>query len=172
MNQIKLQVKTKKNYTNHIIALFILIVCSILIYTQNQATKQDERMMDDFALYQETSLLLQEGDIENVLPILEDLNTRHGDDYNVTHRLGYSYLTMQQFNTALTMYTKSLDLNPYLVENINFMYEYATTLASNEQYDNALIVIERLLTLPMDESFKATVTELKDSISGMKGSTT
>ncbi|WP_313893790.1 hypothetical protein [Psychrobacillus sp.] len=171
MNQLKLKVKTKKKYTNFIITLFILIVCSILIYAQNQATKQDEKLMDDYALYQETNLLLQEGDIEHVLPILEELNKRHGDDFNVTHRLGYSYLKYQQFNTALTMYTKALDLNPYLVENINFMYEYATTLASNEQYDNALIVIERLLTLPIDESFKATITELKDSISGMKGST-
>lgn len=168
---MRFEVKQKKNYANYILILFILVIGSTLFYVQNQATKQDEKLLNDTVLYREADLQLQEGDIDAALPTLEDLNMKYGTDYNVVHRLGYSYMNKQQFSAALTMYTKSLDLNPYLVENKSFMYEYATVLTSNKQYDDALIVIERLLTLEIDEAFRNSVTELKDSISSMKGST-
>ncbi|KQL36913.1 M48 family metallopeptidase [Psychrobacillus sp. FJAT-21963] len=170
MNQIKFEVK-RKNYMNYILCLFVLVIGSTLFYLQNQATKQNEKLLNDTVLYREADLQLQEGDIDSALLTLEELNKRYAADYNVVHRLGYSYMNKQQFSKALIMYTKALDLNPYLVENKNFMYEFATVLTSNKQYDNAIIVIERILTLEIDEAFRNTVTELKDSISSMKGST-
>lgn len=171
MNQIKFEVKQRKNYMNYILILFLLVIGLALFYLQNQATKQDEKLLNDSVLYREADLQLQEGDIESALLTLEDLNMRYATDYNVVHRLGYSYMNKQQYSAALTMYIKALDLNPYLVENKNFMYEYATVLTNNKRYDDALIVIERILTLEIDEAFRNTVTELKDSISSMKGST-
>ncbi|MDF2068159.1 CDC27 family protein [Bacillus sp. Cr_A10] len=172
MKQRKLLVKTKKSYTNYILVIFILVTCIVLFYVDNKGSKQDEQLLNGNILYHETDVLLQEGNYENAITLLEELHTKYNDDYNITFRLGYSYLSMEQYTSALTMYTRALDLNPYLVENKEFMYQYAITLANCEQVDNALTVVDRLLTLPMDETFEATVLELKDSISNMKGTTT
>ncbi|SEM89069.1 Anaphase-promoting complex, cyclosome, subunit 3 [Paenisporosarcina quisquiliarum] len=172
MEQRKLLVKTKKSYTNYILVIFILVTCIVLLYLDNKGSKQDEHLMNGNIIYHETDVLLQEGNYENAITLLEELHNKYNDDYNITFRLGYSYLSMEQYTSALTMYTRTLDLNPYLVENKEFMYQYAIALANCEQVDNALTVVDRLLTLPMDETFEATVFELKESISNMKGTTT
>lgn len=172
MNHRKIQVKSKRDYGNYFVTAFILLLSIVLIITHNKASKQDENYLKDFTLYQEAESHLEAGNINEAILILENLNLNNDDEYNLTYRLGYSYLSVENYRSALTMYTKSIDLNPYLVENNEFMYQYAIILANNEQYDSAILVIDRLLTLPMDETFKKTVTELIDSISNMKGSTT
>lgn len=172
MTQKKFKTTSNRNYLNYIIIGFIILVSVALIQVQNDAKKQNKLLIDDYLLYQEADSLLQEGNIESVIPMLEELYKTYTDDYNVTHRLGYAYLSTSKYDAALTMYTKSLGLNPYLVENKDFLYEYAIILANKEQNDNAIVVIDRLLTLPMDDAFKGKVTELRDSISNnMKGTT-
>lgn len=171
MNQIRIQRKVKKSYMNFILTAFILLICVVISVLQNEAKKQNEVLMSDFLLYQQADSLLKDGKIDEVLPPLEELHTKYNNDYNISNRLGYVYFNVEKIDTALILYNKTLDLNPYLVENKDFMYQYAIVLANNYQYDNAFLVIDRLLRLPMDEDFKAAVIELKDTINGMKGST-
>lgn len=173
MIQKKIQTKLKKNYQNYIVIAFIILVLTLLIRVENEAQNEDIILLNDYSLYKEADSLLQEGNIESVIPMLEELYKTYNDDYNISYRLGYTYLTTDNYDAALVMYTKSLDLNPYLVENKDFLYEYAIILEYNEQHDDAILVIDRLLELPIDEDFKGKVTELRDSISiSLKGSTT
>lgn len=172
MNQNKIQYKTKKDYTNYFITVFVLLIITILIVSQNEAKDQDEILLNDFSHYQEINTLFEQGNTEYVVDPLEELNKIYNDDYNIAYGLGYAYLNNGRNDAALIMYTRSLDLNPYLVENKDFMYQYALVLSNNKQFDNAIIVIDRLLSLPIDEPFKITINELRDSINEMKGSTT
>jgi len=173
MIQKKIQTKPNRNYSNYIFITCIIVVLTVLIGVENVAEKEDNLLLNDFSLYQKADLLLQEGDTESVIPILEELHKTYNDDFNISYRLGYAYLSTNRYDAALVMYTKSLDLNPYFVENKDFLYEYVIILANNEQNDNAILVIDRLLELPIDENFKGKVTELRDSISiNLKGSTT
>lgn len=172
MNQNKIRLKTKKDYTNYFITAFVLIVLIIIIFTQNEAKDQDEILLKDYSLYQEVNTILQQGHTEHLIEPLEELSKIYNSDYNITYELGYAYLNNGMYDAALPLYTKTLDLNPYLVENKDFMYQYATVLSNNKQFDNAIIVIDRLLILPIDESFKGAVIDLRDSINKMKGSKT
>ncbi|MER2076572.1 tetratricopeptide repeat protein [Psychrobacillus psychrotolerans] len=173
MIQKKIQTKPNRNYSNYIFITCIIVVLTVLIGVENVAEKEDNLLLNDFSLYQKADVLLQEGDMESVIPILKELHKTYNDDFNISYRLGYSYLSTNRYDSALVMYTRSLDLNPYFVENKDFLYEYAIILANNEQNDNAIQVIDRLLELPIDENFKGKVMELRDSISiNLKGSTT
>lgn len=171
MNRIKIQNKSKREYKNISFIAFILLICILLLFIHNRGKQQDEKLLNDYSLYGDTDLLMQEGKNDLAINLLQDLHTKYGNDYNITYRLGYAYLNMEQYSSALTLYTKTLDLNPYLVENSDFMYQYALVLANLKQVDNAIIVIDKLLTLPMEESLKPTVIQLKDTLSNLKGTT-
>lgn len=172
MKQKKIKAKLKKDYSNYIIIAFALLIITILLVGQNEAKMQNKELLNDHLLYQEIQKNLEAESTENLISGLEELHKKYYDDYNITYRLGFAYLSNGNYEAALIMYSKSLDLNPYLSEDKDFMYYFAVTLSNVKRYDDAVLVIDRLLTLPMDEAFLTTVTELKDSINKMKGSTT
>ncbi|WP_427138227.1 tetratricopeptide repeat protein [Psychrobacillus psychrodurans] len=172
INQKKFFSKEKRDYTNYFIAGFILLIAATLVFIQNEAQNQNNKLQRDFLLYQETNTYLQKGETEPIIEPLSKLHETYNMDFNISYGLAFSYLNNGNYEAALPMYTKSMDLNPFLVENEDFMYQYALVLSYNEQYEDAITVINQLLTLPIDESFKAEVTKLKDSLSNKKGSTT
>lgn len=172
MDKKKILSKEKKEYTNYFVTGFILLVAITLVFIQNEAQNQNEKLQRDFSLYQEANSYLQKGETEVIIDTLSELHKTYSDDFNISYGLAFSYLNNGNYEAALPMYTRSLDLNPYLVENIDFIYQYALAFSNNKQYENAIAVIDQLLTLPIDESFKAEINELRDSLSSMKGSTT
>jgi len=172
MNKRIINSKRDKNYINYIITGFILIVFVLLIIVENLGNKQDELLLSDFTMFEEASALVESGSSTEALQTLENLNTKYSGDFNISHRLGIAYLSSEQYKPALTMFTRTLDLNPYLVENTDYLYQYAVTLANNEQFDNSILVIDKLLSYELEEELKNNVVKLREEINNLKGSTT
>ena len=171
MNKRIINSKRDKIYINYIITGFILIVFVLLIIVENLGSKQDELLLNDFTMFEEASALIESGSSTEALQTLENLNTKYSGDFNISHRLGIAYLSSEQYKPALTMFTRTLDLNPYLVENTDYLYQYALTLANNEQFDNSILVIDKLLSYQLEEELKSKVVKLREEINNLKGST-
>ena len=139
------------DYLKYILIGLVLFGVIALIWTNHVAKKTDEELIQDFSTIQQSTQKLSIGEID--VASFEKLQQKYPKEYLIAYQLGYAYLTMGNMQPALTMYTRAIDLNPYLVENNEFMYQYALVLANNEQKDSAKTVIARAQQLPGDENY-------------------
>ncbi|MFB5086105.1 hypothetical protein PGC35_02610 [Psychrobacillus sp. PGGUH221] len=128
------------------------------------ANKQDEEFLNDYTLFQKLTDKQSSEEIQDTTEQLEILQKKYSDEYLFAYQLGLAHLNKGNMERALIMYGRTLDLNPYIVENKEFMYQYAFILVNNEQIDNAKIVVERAEQLPSDEEYQTRLAALLESI--------
>ncbi|MCZ8532023.1 tetratricopeptide repeat protein [Psychrobacillus psychrodurans] len=165
MKKQSLTKKSEKNIFWKYIFFFILIISIVvLILMINYSTKQDEVLLNDYVLLDQLSKREFSENKEDVIDQYETLLKKYPRTYMITYQLGYAYLEADMIKPAVKMYARALDLNPYLVENPDFMYQYSVALINNEEAENAKNVIERAIHLSVEEEYQARLTNLLEII--------
>lgn len=159
----------KKDFGKYVFIILLISVLLVLVWQNKLAEKQNTILLNDYAVYQQADEMMQNQEFDQSINVLEDLNAKYNNEFQISYWLGYSYLYSNKFESAVILYNKSLDLNPYLVENTDFMYQYAVALANSEKYEDSLIVINRILTYPIEDSLRTTLNEIINSINAERG---
>jgi tetratricopeptide (TPR) repeat protein len=135
-------------YTMLTLLTFGLIV---ILWTNHMAKEQDKELVQDFSELQQATQKLTTGEIS--MDSFENLQKKYPDDFMLNYQLGYAYLSAENMKPALTMFKRALDLKPFLVENNEFMYQYALVLLNNKELESAKTVITRAKQLSGDENY-------------------
>ncbi|MCK1995781.1 tetratricopeptide repeat protein [Psychrobacillus psychrodurans] len=164
MNKYTVLKKSKRsNLFKYIFYLLIILIIIVLFWTDKMGDKQDEEFLDDYTLLQ-TLINQTSNQAPNTIEQLSALQQKYSNEYLIAYHLGIAYLNEGNIQQALIMYKRTLDLNPFVVENKEFMYQYALILGNNEQIDNAMRVVERAKQLSPNEEYQSKLNSLVESI--------
>lgn len=131
-----------------------VIVTALLIglgYASFAGKKQDEQLVSEQGAFYQALQYIQDGKSNEALPLLQLVDKENSNSAVVKYYLGSTYASMGNWNSAVMEYQKTLDLNPYKVEDSIFMFQFASILISAEKLDAAKVVLERCQTLPAPE---------------------
>lgn len=101
--------------------------------------------------------------VKQALPILEEAVKRAPEDAFFWASLGFAHFTATEYRQAAAAFEKSAELDPSLPANI-FNAGYAHYL--DGKYSRALPLLEKAITLPLDEELKERAQESLELISG------
>lgn len=139
---------TSVRYIVAAVVLFILVGFS---YANISGNNQDEEFETANVLYQQAIAQLQEGNYEQSLELLKQVETVNPDSAKVKQYLGLSLASTGDYATAAEKYEKTIELNPHMIEDSLFMIQYANILILTEQKEAALVVLEQCESLRVPE---------------------
>lgn len=125
-----------------LLGLVILIVVGI-VSAKVLASKQDEEFTYEDMLYQQASQLLQEDKNEEASYFINELLLKQPDSELANYLGGLIAVGNGEYNQAVILLQKSLDLNPHKVEDPMFMIQFAEVLFFAEKYVESKIVLEK-----------------------------
>ncbi|MEK3764639.1 tetratricopeptide repeat protein [Solibacillus sp. FSL K6-4121] len=125
-----------------LLGLVILIVVGI-VSAKVLASKQDEVFKYEDMLYQQAVQLFQEGNNEDASYFINELLLKKPDSEVANYLGGLIAAGKGEYNQAVILLQKSLDLNPHKVEDPMFMIQFAEVLFFAEKYLDSKIVLEQ-----------------------------
>lgn len=165
MNKVSISKKSKQlNLLNYIFVLLLFFVVVVIIWSNTTTSTQDDEWLNDYSLLQQLTDPQSTENAEGMIGQLEILQKKYPSEYMLAYQLGLAYLNAGNMKQASTMYGRTIDLNPYITENKEFMYQYAIILANDEQQDHAKNVVERAMQLPTDEEYQTRLASLLETI--------
>lgn len=133
----------------YVVASIVLVLLVGLIYTSSSGKKQDEKFATEQATYNQALQYVQEGQYDQALPLLQQVEKEQADSVPVKYYTGLTFANSGDWAGAVKVFKQVLDLNPYKVEDSMFMLQFAEILVYAEKKDEAKIVLERCKTLPV-----------------------
>lgn len=122
------------------IVAFIIIGVFTAKYIGN---KQDEQFMYEEMLYNQASNTYQEGNFSEALLYINELLKLQPGSEAVNYLGALITMDNSEFKQASILFQKTLDLNPYKVEDSIFLAQYGEVLLKLKQYDDAKSVFEK-----------------------------
>ncbi|TQR21222.1 tetratricopeptide repeat protein [Psychrobacillus vulpis] len=165
MKKLAVTSKSEKfDFLKYTFFFILILVIVVLVWMNNMSAKKDEVLLNDYVLLDQLSKQEFSENKDAVIQQYEKLQKKYPENYMIAFQLGYTYLGADKIKPATVMYARAMDLNPYLVENPEFMYQYSVALINNEQTENAKTVIDRAKHLSTDEAYQARLTNLIEII--------
>ena len=130
--------ESKRKYILLGIVAFIIIG---FIIAKVLASKQDEEFSIDDVLYQQVSQLYNEGDYPEAGELINDLLTRQPKSEVVNYLGGLITANLGDYKHSSVLLQKTIDINPYKVEDAMFMLQFGEVLFFAERYKDAKIVL-------------------------------
>lgn len=133
----------KESTRRYILLGMIGIIVVGLIVAKVLANNQDEQFTVEQTLYQQASQLASQGNYEEAgLYINEVLKSK--PDSEAVNYLGALIASNQgEVEQAAILFQKTLDINPYKVEDALFMLQFGEILYNVERYEDAKVVLTR-----------------------------
>lgn len=125
-----------------LLGLVILIVVGI-VSAKLLASKQDEEFTYDDMLYQQAAQLFQEDNNEDASFYINELLLKQPDSEMANYLGGLIASGNGEYDQAVILLQKSLDLNPHKVEDPMFMIQFAEVLFFAGKYAESKIVLEK-----------------------------
>lgn len=124
------------------IGLLILIIIGVIV-ANILAKKQDEEFATEDFLYNQALQLYKDGDYERAQLLVSELTIERADSEIVNYLAGLIAASNNEYESASILMQKSLDINPYKVENAIFMLQFGEILFLAKRYEDAKIVLNR-----------------------------
>lgn len=140
---------SSKKYIVIGLSLFVmlgLITASIL------GKKQDTAFQLDDVEYSHVVQQFQEGQYAEVIEKSTALEIRQGSSEQVNYLIALASANTGEIEKSLRHMQRTLDINPHRVEDSMFMLQFAEFLVMAEQKEEAELVLERCVSLPVPES--------------------
>lgn len=133
-------IESKRKYILLSIVAFIIIG---FIIAKVLASKQDEEFSVDDLLYQQVSQLYSEGNYPEAGELINDLLTRQPKSEVVNYLGGVITANLGDYKQSAILLQKTLDINPYKMEDAMFMLQFGEVLFFAERYKDSQIVLEQ-----------------------------
>lgn len=154
-----------------LIGLISFIVIG-LITAKVFASKQDEEFLKDDILYQQTSQLLEEGNTADASIMINELLVRQPKSEAVNYLAGIISANNRDYKQSAILLQKTLDINPYKVEDPMFMLQFGEVLFLAERYEDTKVVLEKCREwgwIPEEyPTYQERVTELLTQVQNMQ----
>lgn len=131
-----------KDSTRKYILIGLVLLIVIGLFTAKVLGKQqDEEFAMDDALYEQVSQLYSEGKYEEAAQYSTELLQRQPDSEAVNYIGGLVAANTNEYEQAAILLQKTVELNPYKVEDSVFMLQFGEVLYGAERYADAQIVL-------------------------------
>ena len=137
----------------YIVIGFSLFVLIGLITASIMGKKQDKAFEVDEVEYSNIVQQFQEGNYTDALNKSVTLENSQASSEQVNYLIALTAANLGQFEKSLRHMQRTLDINPHRVEDSMFMLQYAEFLVMENQKDEAEIVLDLCVTLPIPEDF-------------------
>ena len=131
----------KESTRKYILIGLVLIIVVGLITAKVLGKQQDEEFATDDALYQHVSQLYSEGKYEEAAPYSTELLQRQPDSEDANYIGGLIAANTNEYEQAAIFLQKTLEFNPYKVEDAVFMLQFGEVLYGAERYVDAQTVL-------------------------------
>ncbi|WP_342559447.1 tetratricopeptide repeat protein [Metasolibacillus sp. FSL K6-0083] len=133
-----------KESTRKLILIAVIIIIAIgLLVAKVMAKKQDEQFANNEALYSQVIQLYSQQQFAEAAPLAEELLKKQPNAEIVNYISGMIAAGNEEFVAAAVHLQKTLDINPYKVEDAIFMLQFAEVLVHAENYEAAQKVLEK-----------------------------
>ena len=132
---------------------FSLFVILGMITASVMGKKQDKAFQINDAEYSKVVQLVQEKKYAEVLQASEMLKSHQNSSEQVNYLIAFAAANTGEAETSLRHMERTLDLNPYRVEDSLFMLQYADILIMAGKKEEAMLVLDRCATLPDPENY-------------------
>ncbi|MER2108112.1 MAG: hypothetical protein ABS949_14345 [Solibacillus sp.] len=133
--------KLTESNRKYILAGIVAFVLVGLFVANFMATKQDEAFMQEDMLYQQAIQMLNEGNFIDAYAMLQKVLETQPNSEDANYAMALVAANSGEFGRAAIAGQKTLDLNPYKVEDPIFMLQFGEILVSNERFDDAKTVL-------------------------------
>lgn len=133
------------------VILIVLIVIVGLGYASFAGESQDGKISKEQERYTQALQFIQNEEYIQAVSLLKLVDMDYPNSATVKYYLGTSLANLGEWNSAAQEYQQVLNLNPYKVEESIFMIQFANILVNAGKLDEAKIVLEKCLTLPIPE---------------------
>ncbi|WP_107839193.1 tetratricopeptide repeat protein [Metasolibacillus meyeri] len=133
----------KESTRKYILLGMILFIVIGLVSAKVMAKKQDDEFLADDALYQYSSQLYSQGSYEEASEMVNELLKRQPKSEVANYLGGLIAANKADYTQAAILLQKTLDVNPYKVEDPMFMLQFAEVLFFAGRPDDAKVVLEK-----------------------------
>lgn len=133
----------KENTRKYILVSVVVIIVIGLIFAKFIGKKQDENFVAENMLYEQVVQLYSEQNNAEAAPLVEELLGKQPDAEIVNYLGGMIAAGNEDFGRAAVLLQKTMDINPYKVEDPMFMLQFAEVLVKEERFEDAKIVLVR-----------------------------
>lgn len=133
----------RESTRKYILLGIVLFIAVGLLSAKVLAKKQDNEFATDDALYQQITQLYSEGNYEQAAILSSELLLRQPKSEAVNYVGGLVAANTGEYAQAAILLQKTLDINPYKVEDAMFMLQFGEILYFAERYADAKIVLEK-----------------------------
>ncbi len=115
------------------------------------ANQKDESRFNlpAYEIFKEASKILDSGDLEKALPILQKAQNTEGADkvWEIENAIGRIYYKMRKFSVSIPYFERSVEKSN---NSVSVLHNLASALARNNEYEKALGIIDNLLKIQPD----------------------
>ncbi|MFL0581101.1 tetratricopeptide repeat protein [Solibacillus silvestris] len=133
----------KESTRKYILLGLVLLIVVGIVSAQVLASKQDEEFKYEDMLYQQANQLYQEGNNEEASLFINELLLKQPNSESANRLGGIIAAEKGDYNQAVILLQKTLDLNPHNVEDPMFMIQFAEILFFAAEYLESKIVLEK-----------------------------
>lgn len=133
----------KESTRKYILLGLVILILVGIVSAKLLASKQDEEFTYDDMLYQQAAQLFQEDNNEDASFYINELLLKQPDSEMANYLGGLIASGNGEYDQAVILLQKSLDLNPHKVEDPMFMIQFAEVLFFAGKYAESKIVLEK-----------------------------
>lgn len=164
--------KLKDSIRRYILFGIVTFIILGLVVAKVLAGVQDRRYLDEETLYYQAYELASQGRYEEASVYINELLTTKPNSEAINYLGGLITANTGEVQRATTLFQKTLDLNPYRVEEPMFMLQFGEALYNSQRFEDAKIVLINCLESGWEPdefpNYKERVEQLLNSIENMQ----
>lgn len=125
-----------------LLGMLVFIVLGLVV-AKVMAKSQDEQFATEGVLFQQAIQLSNEGKYEEASPYINKLLKLQPDSEDANYLGGLIAANTGEMKQSAILFQKTLEINPYRVEDPMFMLQFGETLLNVERYEDAKTVLTR-----------------------------
>lgn len=171
VNKGLIYMQLRESTRRYILLGLIGLIMVGLIVSKVMASNQDEQFAKEDMLYQQASQLFSQGNSSEAAVYIDELLKLQPESEEVNYLGALISASNNKMEKSAILFQKTLDINPYKIEDPVFMLQFGSTLYSVERYEDAKIVLTRCKEAGWAPEnypdYQDRVNELLDSIENM-----
>ncbi len=133
----------KESTRKYILLGAILFIIVGLVSAKVLAKGQDTQFTTEDVLYQQAAQFYSEGNYSDALTFINELLKAQPKSEAANYLGGLVTANVGEYERSAILFQKTLDINPYKVEDAMFMLQFGEVLVSAERYEDAKTVLVR-----------------------------
>ncbi|MGE7020689.1 tetratricopeptide repeat protein [Solibacillus cecembensis] len=133
----------KESTRKYILLGAVLFIIVGLVAAKVLAKGQDTQFTTEDVLYQQAAQMYNEGNYSDALVFTNELLLAQPKSEAVNYLGGLVAANAGEYQQAAVLLQKTLDINPYKVEDAMFMLQFGEVLVSAERHEDAKTVLVR-----------------------------